>query len=332
MDYNKIAEEALKFYLIKIEKIEFIARHDVAVYKIITETKNENYCLRLHITNVLDNIQSEKAGVNSELEWLAAITCDTDITVPEPKKNIYGEYVTIINGICCSLTKWLDGKNGKIIMALATNINMAEAEDKKEAENQIITMAKLHKYASEWKNPPGFKRFSFDENYILKSFTKINNIKIGLHNKDAFEIIKSSGEKAIDKMKKIEKTNLTWGLIHSDFSPFNFIVNNHNICPVDFADCGFGYYLYDMAKAFNFVAPEKRKFFLDLYSKYFILPDNYVNMTETFIIVLWIKSLYFSYKRSEEEFSQDIDLFAKREFGYYLNDESFLFDKPAFFQ
>jgi Ser/Thr protein kinase RdoA (MazF antagonist) len=162
MDYKKIAE-ALKTYSIKsesIESIEFINDNDNTVYKVYA---GKHYCLRLHTAKERDAVFGEKAVINSELEWLAAIARDTDITVPEPYKNINGEYVTVIDGICCSLTKWLEGrpsgfdKPGGYIKALTAQENMEEFDDKEDALSFIKVLGKLHKQSSEWTAPTEIK-------------------------------------------------------------------------------------------------------------------------------------------------------------------------------
>ena len=151
MNNLKIAEEALKLYPIKSKSIEFIDDNDNTVYKI---SSDRHYCLRLHTAKERDAVFGEKAVINSELEWVAAIARDTDIIVPEPYKNINGEYVTMIDNICCSLTKWLEGrpsgfdKPDGYIKALTASEDMDEFDDKEDALNFIKVLAKLHRQSS----------------------------------------------------------------------------------------------------------------------------------------------------------------------------------------
>jgi len=341
MNYNKIAEEALKAYSIKNESIEFIAQSGGIVYKV-----NDIYCLKLYlsINNALEAVWSEKSVVNSELEWLAAIARGTDITVPVPYKNIHGEYVTVIEGISCSLTKWLKGRPsgfGKpdgYIKALLANEDMDNFDDKEDALNYIKVLGKLHKHSSEWMRPAGFKRpvIELTEDDMTNIFIKLDDLNGELYHKNDIDTIKLAGRKAFEKKKTIEKNNMTWGLVHSDYTPSNYIVYNHEIRPIDFGGCGFNYYLADLALAVHFVAPHKREFFLDLYSGYFPLLDNYINLTETLYITSELQTLNWYLIRGYDDLNEwlpkDINIWARNEFNYYLNDEPFLFDKKAFYQ
>jgi len=345
VDYNKIVEEALKSYSVKGETIEFIAQSGSMVYK-ITADNNDIYCLKLYVSinNVLDAVWSEKAVVNSELEWISAISRDTNIVVPVPYKNIHGEYVTVIDGISCSLTKWLEGspsgfgKPDGYIKALVANEDMDEFDDKEDAVSFITVLGKLHKHASEWTLPAGFKRpvNELDDIVMTSTYARLDSLNIDLYNKDDINVIKLAVKKAFEKKKTIEKTHMTWGLVHSDYQPSNYLVHNHEIRPIDFGGCGFNYYLADVALAIHFIAPHKREFFLDLYSKYFPLPDNYISLIETLYITseFQILSWYLmrGYNEMDEWLPKEIGIWAKGEFNYYLNGEPFLFDKKAFYQ
>ena len=340
MDYNRTAEKALKTYSVKNKSIEFVSDNDNTVYKVYDNEKY--YCLRLHTAKERDAVFGEKAVINSELEWLAAIARDTDITVPEPYKNINCEYVTMIDGICCSLTKWIEGrpsgfdKPDGYIKALTASENMDGFDDKEDALNFIKVLGKLHKQSSEWIPPAGFKRpeFNLNDDNITNIFADLDDLKDELYDKNNIETIKLAGRKAFEKIKTIEKNNMTWGLAHNDYAPANYIVHNHNICPIDFADCGYNYYLADLALALYFVAPSKREFFFGLYSEYFPLPDNYVSLTETLLIIRYLQTMssYIKRKDKDEWLPKDINLWGTGEFKHYLNGEPFLFDKPAFYQ
>ena len=42
-----------------------------------------------------------------------------------------------------------------------------------------------------------------------------------------------------------------FGLIHGDFWAGNLLINQQEIGVIDFADCGFGYWIYDLARFLN---------------------------------------------------------------------------------
>ena len=356
MDYNKIAEEAIKNYPIESKSIEFtdkgmsceLAIHNNTMlqqYKVIDD-KNNIYILRLYEFTDFGpkyDAATERAIINSELEWVASIGSGTDILVPEPVKSIHGEYVTAIDGVYCLLIKNFKGDNWKRhYLSFASYEDMDKFGDRTEGENWIKVIAKLHKHASEWTPPAGFVRPSYDANNVVKIFPEIDNIKhdmsapkVEIFKKD-LEIIKSAGQKALERLKTspIEKNNMSWGLIHANLIHLCFQIFNHIPYPSDYSDTIFGYYMADIARAFFFVAPVKREYFFELYSKYFTLPKDYVSQIETFYIIRWLEIFYFNMKKSNDYPPEDTELLADKEFGYYLNDEPFLLnkDKPAFFE
>ena len=316
MDYCKIAEEALKSYPVKSKSIEFASQNLTTVYKVIGENENDKYCLRLHISR--DNKKDDKNSVNSELTWLAAITADTDITVPVPYKNLHDEYVTEIDDINCSLTKWLDGEN-KL--------------DEETSKLLIEVMAKLHKYASTWIIPSGFKRPSFDVNNITKVFKPLDNLKTDLVSNDSIKILKEASQKAISIINSIEKSQATWGLIHNDLQPQNLLFHDGKICPIDFGACGFGFFLTDIATTFHYIPVWYREFFFNEYAKYMPLPDNYINLTEALYIAGHVIGLEFPLGLTEDTLEwlpNYINNVANKEAIHFLNDKSFLFE-TAFF-
>jgi len=341
MDYMKTAKEALKAYSISNAKIEFINQSQGAVYKIIDEN-NKFYCLKLYIS--ADNDIPDKNTVNSEISWVNAIARDTDLTVPESYKNIYGEYVTVVDGICCSLMKWLEGEQpaqNRMMWALfGDEDDINEREDKEEAFSYIKVIGTLHKHSSEWTLPAGFQRpvndfTDADFAELIAGFDILNNLDTDMYNKNSLEIIKQAGIKAMAKKNTYEKNNKTWGLVLDGFIWFNYVINNGEIYPIDFAGCGYNYYMANLAQGMHFTSPYKRQFFLALYSKYFPLPDDYVSQLETFTITTELQVINHYLKREDRDsgwLAMDFNYWANGEFGYYLNDEPFLFDKKAFYQ
>ena len=54
----------------------------------------------------------------------------------------------------------------------------------------------------------------------------------------------------IEKVKRIEKNQNNFGLIHNDFTFYNYFVDDNKIRVFDFGDCEYGYFMYDIAILF----------------------------------------------------------------------------------
>ena len=54
----------------------------------------------------------------------------------------------------------------------------------------------------------------------------------------------------IEKVKKIEKTQNNFGVIHNDFTFYNYFVEDNKIRVFDFGDSVYGYFMYDIAILF----------------------------------------------------------------------------------
>jgi len=356
MDYNKLAEEAMKNYDIKHSLIEFTDKWDSSLISIhvntiehlykVTDDKGEVYDLRL--TEFFEFSDSElnkydaatdKAMISSIVEWVGNI--DYGVPKAEYIKNIHGEYTAAVaDRIYCTLTKQFKG-NFKTHYAVLISDDPVEnhySADREIAENYIKSLAKLHKTASEWITPAGFIRPSFDVDSITCVMKAIDNIEHDMSNPDVekykkcCEIIKLGGQKAVERFKAnpIEKNNMTWGLIHGNNHSYACHIFDRIPAPYDHHKTIFGYYLYDIAKAFHLVAPKRREWFLEQYSKIFPLPKDYISHIETFYVLKQLNEFYHSIRTAKSYPPEDTSLWALKELGWYLKDEPFLF-KKAFF-
>lgn len=86
--------------------------------------------------------------------------------------------------------------------------------------------------------------------------------------------------------QRLGKSPERFGLIHSDLSFGNVLFTADEALPIDFDDCGFGYYLYDLAVIL--AGPWERPGFqqcrealLQGYREICELPDKYLNVIPT---------------------------------------------------
>jgi Ser/Thr protein kinase RdoA (MazF antagonist) len=51
---------------------------------------------------------------------------------------------------------------------------------------------------------------------------------------------------------------LVFGLIHADLRLANLMVDDQGLTAIDFDDCGFGWWVYDLASALSFIETDPR--------------------------------------------------------------------------
>ena len=196
------------------------------------------YLLRIHA-------MGDTEVIASELTWLAALSQEAGLSVPAPVPTADGKLLATIitpgipKGRVVSLMRWLDGRrirNGlrpKHLTALGKAV------------------AQMHTFSAGWHPPSGspapigIGRHSLVEACLSipwKSWLNSMPVKF----QEPFQVI---SQEAKQVMEALGKGPDAYGLIHADLYPENVLYKAGNAYPIDFEDCGFGYWMWDNAVA-----------------------------------------------------------------------------------
>jgi Ser/Thr protein kinase RdoA (MazF antagonist) len=114
-------------------------------------------------------------------------------------------------------------------------------------------MAQLHDHAAGWRPPPGFVRIRWD----WETFFGDTMVYGGLSAADVWDLLPGDLRRQFDRVASRMEHVMTQlgcaadstGLIHADLHPGNALFWHDEVRVIDFDDCGFGYWLYDIAVA-----------------------------------------------------------------------------------
>ena len=119
--------------------------------------------------------------------------------------------------------------------------------------------ARLHLHSRQWTLPPGFTRKRWDVETILGPDPHWG------HWRQA-QGLDARGEALLDRATDRLAAKLAaygtapdvFGLIHADLRLANLMVDGDTLTAIDFDDCGFGWWAYDLAGALSFIETDPR--------------------------------------------------------------------------
>lgn len=237
---REVAMAALANYHLRAKKIELLNHYHNTSFRVLIQAsphnKPVNYVLRIHRPEyqTIDSIKSE-------LNWLHRLHA-LGIEVPEPKTTKQGsEIVTAqVGGILprtCVLFHWIEG------IKRYSSLNH-------ERMRRLGTLVGLvHQHASEISDLEKFTRPTWDWHYLSGQFfpgINLNKYPAYFHARSK-TILRKSAVKIQNILRDIGKSERTFGLIHADLSYQNTLFKREKIALIDFDNCGWGYYLYDLA-------------------------------------------------------------------------------------
>ncbi len=245
---RELAETALDIYGIKNVGLRFLQYHENSIYRVDLPRRHaraanglylpDRCLLRVHAMGDADTIASE-------LTWLSALNREAGLPVPAPVATAEGQLLATVvtpnmpNGRVVSLMRWLDGR--KIQEGLRPHHLAALGK----------VVAQLHEFAAGWRPPKGFSRFTWDWDSQLggSMFERSREeLVTSMPRKfqEPFEIVSQKAKRA---MKSLGTGADAFGMIHADLYPENVLYKNGRACPIDFEDCGYGYWMWDIAVA-----------------------------------------------------------------------------------
>jgi Ser/Thr protein kinase RdoA (MazF antagonist) len=293
---KKMAVSALAPYGLEEARLRFVQYNENAIYRVdvpdpITVHHSvylpNRYVLRIHAIGDVE-------AIASELTWLEALNREGDLPVPAPVPTSDGKLVERIvspcfpNGRLVSLLRWLEGRK----------IHKGFAPHHLRALGQVV--ARLHDFSANWQPPADFSRFVWDWDALLGgsmfSYPRAELVtSMPVHFQEPFECVSNQARQV---METLGKGTDAYGLIHGDLYPENVLFKGGSAFPIDFEDCGYGYWMWDIAVALCTWTWDRdwermRDAFREGYSRYRMLPESQWALLDLFaaaqfaIMVLW---------------------------------------------
>ncbi|AHF93330.1 aminoglycoside phosphotransferase [Opitutaceae bacterium TAV5] len=189
-----------------------------------------------------------RANIASELEWVLAIRRDTPLVTAEPVAALDGEYIQHV---------WHPGVPEPRNCVLFTFVEGTEPDDSNRlASFELLgeVTARLHRHVVAWKPSRPMRRFRWDFDTMLgpdghwgqwQNGTGVTPT-IQRHLNRVLPVLRRRSD-AVGFAKN------RFGLIHADLRAANLLVKNDTVAAIDFDDCGYSWFIYDLAAALSFI-------------------------------------------------------------------------------
>lgn len=229
---------------------------EAATVSLLSESENRVYLVR---DPALPNpyvvrVNSGRLGyhtppaIASELTWLMALRRDTDIVVPDVLAAKDGSLVQTF------AASGLDMPRHAAVYSFLAGSEPPEDQLNPGFERLGEISARMHLHAKGWSPPAGFVRCSWTPEAILDDRLNWGPWQRGCEVKgEVLRLLSRLDETVRNRLAVLPTDRQHYGLIHADLRLANLLVDGDRTAIIDFDDCGFGWYLFDLATALSFL-------------------------------------------------------------------------------
>lgn len=279
------AKRALMAYGLDSASLIPLNLENNAVFQVTTG--DGQYVLRIHRPG-----HKPLAWIQAELTWLTALWQNTPLGVPQPVPAQDGTWVvqaTLPDSdipLHCVLFHWMAGETRR-----PNTISLLETE----AAGMLL--AQLHHFAQTHSPPPEFARPRLDWDGLFGSNSVYNpGAGAALFTESQNQVFVAVAEEVRRIMVELGETPETFGLIHADFLVKNMLFRDGRVYALDFDECGWGYYLYDLTPALWQFKDESRyaelrAAYLKGYTSIRPLPETFLKPLEVFLAARHLASI-----------------------------------------
>ena len=234
---RRLAETALGRYDRAGARLSFLRAGDNLLYR-VASPDGGRFLLRLQ--------PFSRQGANethSELRWLTALRHEGGLPVPEPIPTRAGMPFAEVTGDGvpeprrCVLLRWVPGRHQTSGMTPTA------------AHAMGACMARLHDFSRVWSPPAGFARPRWESERWLADAAPIWTRGAEIYTPDELAVFTVAARRIRADLLALGATPETYGMIHADLAPSNVVFTGGNAHAIDFEECGWGYYLFDIAVA-----------------------------------------------------------------------------------
>ncbi len=248
----------------QLKRVGQLARHSLPLYglppdsevKLLNYSENATYLVRppagapgpARVLRINRPGYHPRAHLLSELAWVRALRADTPVVTAEPIPGLDGEFVqhvwdpAVPEPRHCVLMSFLPGAEPDETNRLAAFSLLGEVT------------ARLHLHAAAWRPAAPIARDRWDFYAMLGDRPLWGRWQDGLGMTPAKEKLLARAIAALrPRVEAIGESRARFGLVHADLRAANLLVHEGEVAVIDFDDCGFSWFIYDLAAALSFI-------------------------------------------------------------------------------
>ncbi|WP_123589593.1 phosphotransferase enzyme family protein [Salinisphaera orenii] len=223
--------------------LRLLSLSENATYRVDAPTLEAPAALRVHRTGY-----HSRAGIETELAWMAALREEAGIDTPQAIAGADGGFVQCVDTPALAESRFVD---------LFHFIPGAEPDENALAgpfEQLGRLTARLHTHAAHWQRPDFFERLVWDFDGCLGTRSHLGHWQQapGLDAADR-AVLEATAACIRERLAGYGTAPQRFGLIHADLRLANLLVDGDTTHIIDFDDCGLGWHLYDLATALSFI-------------------------------------------------------------------------------
>jgi len=247
LGYDPFARAALRpFGFSAGAGLTLLSLSENATYRVDDPADGRAAVLRVHRTGY-----HQPGAVASELAWLQALRRDEGLATPAVFRAPDGrEVVDIEIGPVTRQTvlfEWLPG----------TEPPEDQLAEKFELLGEIC--ARMHRHSRGWARPASFVRFSWDFDCCVGETPRWGRWQDGIGvGTEELRTLGRAADLIARRLRRFGTGPDRFGLIHADMRLANLLVSGPDIQVIDFDDCGFGWFLFDIGASLSFIEHDPR--------------------------------------------------------------------------
>lgn len=181
--------------------------------------------------------------VESELTWISAVRRETRVPTPDVVPTADGAHYVCL-------------EHEPPVFAAAFEVAPGHEADDSDLERLMPRIAEatahLHRHGRAWTVPRSFERPRWDVETTLGSTPHWAPWQASVPDTAEREQLGRLADTVCSRLRAFGSEPDRFGLIHADLRVANLIVDGDAVAVIDFEDCGFSWYLYDLGATLTF--------------------------------------------------------------------------------
>ena len=214
---------------------EFVQDFCCAIYKVgyMDETGPREAALRIY-----PEWETDRSHVEAEMSWLQSLNRETDLPVPRPLAGADGDVIQVIADLASEsrrfavLLTWMEGEHFDEFLSV----------EKFRCAGRML--GELHKHSQRFMTRDCVR--CRQSAYLIDDDSW--RTQGALSDEDAGVLVVAE-EILTAQLADLDRHSEQFGFLHGDFHLWNLVFQGDDVAAIDYSDCGWGTYTYDIATA-----------------------------------------------------------------------------------